>query len=745
MGKGMVDQQTSRDKDHYIDDIQEIDFQQYWLVLRRRWLPAAAVLGTTIVTAAYIALSQESYYQAAGKVLFRNDRASDLTGLDSNLGTVDSLTFQAEPLATQAEIVRSLPIMESVLEQVEIETEDGKPLSPIGLLKDVAVKPIPETEILQISYSSKNPEEAAQVVNAVIETYRVQNINDNRKEVAAAREFIEDQLPETEAEVSRTEERLRLFKEQNGLIVLEKESANTVLVLSDLDREKNQLTAKLAELDARLAELQSQLAMNEDDALNLTQLNQSEGIQSILAQVYRVEEELSAERARYRNDHPAITELERKKAQLETLLKQRTQEVSGNNQYVPPNQLEISDLQQSLITTSVTELRRLQVERSGLQNRLLQLESTLIDQRQRANTLPKLERIQRDLERQLQATQTTYETLLNQLQEIRVVENQTVGNVQIIALATVPEEPAGPKRSLYLVGGGLLGILLAAATAFAIDLADNSVKNIQDINEVFGYPLLGVIPLIKKSVYQQSTSLSETPFPKVLVHPDQNSNIRDTYHLLLENLKFVASDISFKTMLITSAVQGEGKSEIAVNLAMSFSQVGRKVLLIDADMRFPRQHYALNIPNKLGLSHVISGQVTAEHAIQAVRENLDVLTAGVVPPNPVAMLESKRAETLLNTLRQEYDLVIIDTSPIIEHADASLLANMADSMLIVARPNRLKKLPAKTAKQLVERSTAQVLGIVVNGVSVNSGTDQDFFYLNPASDRPNQPEPLLTR
>lgn len=714
----MVDTQANRDNRQYIDEIQDIDVKQYLLVLQRRWLPAVAVLCTSVIAAAYVALSQESYYQAVGKVLFRNDRASDLTGLDSGLGTVDSLTFQAEPLETQAEIVRSLPIMEAVLEQVDLRDKEGEPRSPIDLLKNVSVKPVPGTEVLQISYVTEDAEEAAQVVNTVIETYRVQNIENNRKEVTAARKFLEEQLPETEDEVSRIEELLRQFKEENGLIVLEKESENAVFVLSDLNKERTQLIAQLADLDARLSKLQTQLDMSEADALSLTLLNQSEAVQSTLSKIHAVQEQLSTERARYRNDHPIIAELERQEAQLQTLLNQRTQGLTGNSQSVQSQQLQISDLRQTLIATYVTESQRLQVERSGIQNRLIKIEEMLTDQRQQANILPKLERIQRDLERRLQATQTTYEILLTQLQEIRVVEDQTVGNVQVISLAAVPEEPAGPKRSLYLVGGSLLGVLLAAATAFAIDLLDRPIKNIQDINEIFGYPLVGVIPLIKQSVYQKSDSLLEAPFPKIVVNQNQNSNIQEAYHLLLENLKFMTSGINLKTILVTSAMRGEGKSEVSVNLAMSFAQGGQKVLLVDADMRFPRQQHALSALNSLGLSHVLSGQVTAEEAIQTAADNLDILTAGVITPNPAIMLDSGRAESLLHHLAQHYDAVIVDSPALEHHADTFLLAKIADCVLIVARPNRLKKLSAKTTKQLVERSTAQLIGIVANGVRI---------------------------
>ncbi|MEM9220550.1 MAG: polysaccharide biosynthesis tyrosine autokinase [Cyanobacteria bacterium P01_F01_bin.150] len=725
----MIDQQKiAKEPKQRSEHIEEIDIQKYLFVLKRRWLPATAVLGVTILMSLLTALTKESTYQAEGKVLFRSDRASALTGLDNNVGEVEVLTFQAEPLETQAEIVRSLPVMEETIQALDLRNDDNELVSPRDLLENINVNTLLGTEVLQISYASDDPEEAAAVVNQVIEAYQNQNIANNREEAAAARRFIEEQLPTIEVEVSRVESLLRQFKESNDIILLEEEVLNAVSALSNLNQQSTDLQAQLADVDAQLVRLSDQMDMDVDTALALSSLNQANGVQTVLTEIQTIQTQLSTERARYRANHPIIKSLERQQAELEALLSTRIQEVLGTNQTVPIGDLQLGTLRQALIANSIEDLRQLDVQRSGLVNRIAQLEQTRGTYRQRAESLPKLENLQRNLERRLAATQTTYETLLTQLQEIRVVENQTVGNVRIVSLADVPNEPIGPDRKLYLAGGGFIGILLAIAIAFTIDLLDNSVKSVKEAQELFGYTLLGVIPIFKDAARPASDVSADAAYPRLLVNQYMNSAIRNAYQMLQANFKFLQSDIELKTIVISSATTGEGKSEVAANLAASFAQVGRRVLLVDADMRHPQQHHALKVLNQVGLSHIIAGQATVEDAIQTATPNLDILTAGVVPPNPLALLDSNRMSSLFSSFAQEYDMVIFDSPPIVNYADASILGQMADCLLLVARPGLVNYTQGRAAKGLAEQANRHVLGLVVNGVNPNRDPDGSFYF-----------------
>lgn len=723
----MVAQQVNSTTGQYPEYIEEIDFQKYWLVFKRRWIPAFAVFSVTVALSLVSALSQDSVYQAEGKALFKRDRTTSLTGLDEDLGRVEILS--PEPLETQAELVRSLPVMEAVAQALSMENGQ-KPMDPVALLGRVRVRPVGGTDVLQISVKSEDPEEAANIVNQVIETYRQQNIESNREEAAAARRFIEEQLPTTEAEVLRVEAALRQFKESNEIIVLEQEASNAVSILSNLGEEITQLQAQLADVNAQLGQLRSQLGMNASEAIALSSLNQSDGVQSALTDLQAVENELAVERSRYREGHPAIAALERQQAEAEALLQSRIQEVLGQELSVPVGQLNVGRLQLGELRQNlIAELTGLEVERIGLTNRIAQLVQSRANYLQRANNLPQLEESQRELERRLQAAQTTYETLLTQLQEIRVVENQTVGNVRVVSRAEVPDNPVGPNRRLYLAAGGFMGIFLAIATAFLLDLMDSSVKTVKEAKELYGYTLLGLIPFVKAPVWPED-DMADPDYPRLLIDQPFHVGVRESYQMLQANLKFLQSDSELKTVVITSAVPGEGKSEVSVNLAAALAQVGRRVLLVDADMRCPRQHHALGLINRVGLSHVISGQTHEKTAIQTVTGGLDVLTGGVVPPNPVALLDSQRMESLLRSFAQTYDIVVVDAPPLVNYADASILGKMADGILLVVRPGVVNYAQGRIAKDILTQSQQRVLGVVANGVNPANEPNGQFYYVH---------------
>ncbi|MBE9098873.1 GumC family protein [Vacuolonema iberomarrocanum] len=711
--------ELSRSSSEYIE---EIDFQKYWLVLKRRWLPAGITFGTVVGLAVLAATTEDSVYEAEGRVQFRNDRAPALTGLEDDLGQVEVLNFQAEPLETQSEIVRSRSIMETVITRLDLRTADGEPLSPSLLVNAVDVDPVPGTEILSISFASDDPEEAAAIVNEVIAAYQAQNIASNRQEAASALEFIGNQLPTTEDNLRRAEEELQAFKEENDVISLEDEASSSVEVLSAFDRDMTQLQSQLAEVNAQVGEIQQRLSISSDDAIALSSVNQSEGVQSALEELQTAQAELASQQSRYRDGHPAIDELELRESQLESLLQNRIATVlerqNRSASSISPGDLQLGELRQTLIA----ELANLEVMRTGLADRMTQLAQSRASYIGRASNLPRLERQQRELERTLEAYRLTHETLLTQQQETRVIENQTVGNVRVVSLAEVPNSPMGSNSRLFVVAGGFAGILLAITVAFLLDLLDNSVKTVKEARELLGYTLLGIIPKVEDS----PSRMTDPSYPRLLVHQTDQFRAREAYQMLQANLKFLQSDEELKTYVVTSSAIGEGKSEVCANLAAVLAQVGKRVLVVDADMRYPRQHHAMDVMNSLGLSHVIAGQARVDSAIRPVMKNLDILTAGVVPPNPIALLDSKRMEALLQSFARQYDAVIVDAPPLVGYADASILSKMADGLIFVVRPGSVTYEQGRAAKEIIERSNQRVLGMVVNGVSTKSEPGSRF-------------------
>lgn len=216
--------------------------------------------------------------------------------------------------------------------------------------------------------------------------------------------------------------------------------------------------------------------------------------------------------------------------------------------------------------------------------------------------------------------------------------------------------------------------------------------------------------------------------PRIITRDEPGSPISESYQMLQANLKFLSSDKNLKTIVVTSSVAQEGKSEVAANLAVAMAQVGHRVLLVEADMRHPIQHHVWGLMNSLGLSNVIVDQIALDAALQTVATNLSILPAGVIPPNPVALLDSKRMASLVDTFSQNYDFVVFDTPPLAGTADAAVLGKMADGILLVVRPGVVDSTSANAAKEFLAQSGQTILGMVINGVNVKSEPDSYFYY-----------------
>ena len=449
------------------------------------------------------------------------------------------------------------------------------------------------------------------------------------------------------------------------------------------------------------------------EAVDINALNQAPGVQQALVELQQIQAQRANEQARYTDRHPVVANLQREEAAAYDLLQERVSQVLGRNANISPGLLQGGPLQQQLITNLV----QAEIERLALNSRLDILVNTRDTYLDWNSNFPDLEQQQLQLTNRLAAAQATYETLLARKQEIELVENQQIGNASIIEDAEAPLYPIGRSKKIYVAAGFVVGLFLGVAMAFFLDLIDRSLKTTKEAEQLFGYPMLGLIP--RYPIAGDKASAVVPDYPPLI--PEQLSPIvSDAYQMLQANLKFIRSDKTLKTFVVTSSVGGEGKSSVAAQLALSISQSGRRVLLIDADMRAPAQHHVWNLINGIGLSHVLVGEGTLGKALQTIDKNLAVMTAGVTPPNPLALLDSAQMKGLLNTLSHPYEVIIIDTPSLAGTADAAILGKMSDGVIMVVRPRVVDSPRATAAKVLLERSGAPVLGLVANGVNLNA-------------------------
>jgi capsular exopolysaccharide synthesis family protein len=375
----------------------------------------------------------------------------------------------------------------------------------------------------------------------------------------------------------------------------------------------------------------------------------------------------------------------------------------------------------------IADLVNAEVERQDLANQVTYLYQARSAYKQRVNVIPRLQQGQRDLQRQVDAAQSSYQALLKNLQEVRIAENQNVGNASVLAYASVADKPVGPKKKLLLGAGIVGGSMFYVVVAFLLDLRDPSIKTAKDVRELYGYSWLGMIPNSKKKGFFHTRKQDEF-VPPLPVRDAPQAVSSQAYRMLQANLKFLSPDKELKVVVVTSSVSKEGKSTVSANLAVAMAQLGHRVLLIDADLHHPMQHHIWHLANAVGLSNVIVNRSEFGIAVREVMDKLDVLPSGVIPPNPLALLDSKRMNSLVEEFSQTYDFVILDTPPLILAADALSLSKMTDGVLLVARPGILDRVSATAAKEFLVQSGQKVLGLVINGVRVGNEPDSYFHH-----------------
>ena len=328
---------------------QSPDLQQYSLILKRRWLVIAAVTASVFGLSALIAIRQKPIYEAEGKLLFsKTDRVSSLTSPSAQVGELSSVTQLSSPLDTEAEVIRSNPIVEKTITSLNLVGKQGIPLEIDEFLKKIKIKSVRGTDILAISYSSSNPKEAADVVNLLMRYYLENNIRINQTQATVAQKFLSKQLPEVEARVVKSEAALRRFKEENRVIALEQEAAKGVDRLADLSDQITQAQANLTDAETRSQLLERQLRLNSQQAVDMGNLTQSKAVQEVLTEYQQVQNQLAVEQTRYTDKHPAIANLLAKEAALKKQLETRILENAGREKSVPAQNLGMGELKQTL-------------------------------------------------------------------------------------------------------------------------------------------------------------------------------------------------------------------------------------------------------------------------------------------------------------------------------------------------------------------------------------------------------------
>ena len=371
--------------------------------------------------------------------------------------------------------------------------------------------------------------------------------------------------------------------------------------------------------------------------------------------------------------------------------------------------------------------------------------------REEQKGLPDLSRQLASLQRELTQTETLQASLRSKLQEVQIREKEQAEEVSLVRPAIEPTAPMNPPQtSAKVIVGILIGLTVSFVLAFVVESMDTSIGTIQDVESYLEVPVLGLIPNIDSSdPYMKGGSAEEEgpdlakirPFLLSLLSP--KSTIAEAYRSLRTNVEFIALEHKAKTICFTSASLMEGKTTTAINLAIAVAQLGKKVLLVEADLRKPFLHHAFGIPRDPGLSEAIVGNREWHECLRSTTDlmlgplgvdrlmsmpNIDklhLLTSGTVPPNPAEFLNSQKMNELIEAFSKEFDFVIFDCPPILPVTDAAILASKTDGTIIVYRVGKIARSALKRSKTILENVRGRVLGMVLTGLKAEISPDYE--------------------
>jgi capsular exopolysaccharide synthesis family protein len=296
---------------------------------------------------------------------------------------------------------------------------------------------------------------------------------------------------------------------------------------------------------------------------------------------------------------------------------------------------------------------------------------------------------------------------------IRIIK---AGSAEVIDTAKPPTSPAKPVIWQYVAVGALLGLILSLSFIFLKDFFDNTFKTEDDIRNALELPVITSLPEISKDGSKIVTG--ETPF-----------DYREAFKVLRTKIQFSAIDNKMKKIAVTSSGPFEGKTTVSINLALTISETGQRVLLIDADLRKPKVHKTLNLPSEPGISNVLTQQEDIHNVINKIEgyDSLDVITCGVIPPNPAEMLGSNQMEAFIESIENEYDYIIFDTPPVGLVADTAVLSKMLDGIVWVVSYGKTVKETARFAKETLDSVNANIIGCVFNSVKADSYGNRGYY------------------
>jgi capsular exopolysaccharide synthesis family protein len=599
------------------------------------------------------------------------------------------------------------------------------------LRENTVISTVRETDVLKISVNSSDSSDAIYLANEISKSYRNLDLAGGQGELHFILTFLDSQIIKYERRLAVVENDLQAFQSEKNIYSLD---GSAELLLKDLTSYESIYYTNIAELEVaqeRVKYLRSQLSESEKALM----------------------EEIT------NTNNPMIVALRGKIAELEAQKVQQMVDEGWNesslqsrdfNRRIGEMKTKLRSITETLILSGWSEedpfaasqeifnkIVEQEVEVHSTRSRSAEYKKLVDQMSNRLTQLPVLTLKYARLERDLKLNESLYLTMKQKYEESRITEAGQMGKVRILDPALVAEK-IKPNKKMNLLLGIFLGVGFGIGYAFVQEFLDNTVKAVEHL-ERKGLAILGIIPDMlganpRKSVKKLSApSKGGTDFKRRLItYEDPKSPISESYRSLRTNISYASTiDKTIKSLLITSSQPGEGKSTTTANLAIAFAQLRKKTLLIDADLRKPVQHNVFGHPRGPGLSEYLIGEATDLNLIihPTKIENLSIVTAGGLPPNPSELLGSNAMSELVDRLESEWDIILFDSPPIVAVTDASMISSELDAIALVVKAGQTERSAVDRALDTIKNVKAPLIGAILNGASQESlGGKYAYYY-----------------
>jgi succinoglycan biosynthesis transport protein ExoP len=565
----------------------------------------------------------------------------------------------------------------------------------------LTIQPVEETRLVHVHVRDGDPETAQALANAVADSYIEKTLQDRAGTTGSALEWLSEQLDTLRTELESSELALHEFKRDHNVLSLSMEDRQN-LVASDIQRLSEALggvRTRRIELAARVAQLRR--ANGEDPMeVHATVIRESTTINELRAG-YRskmLERERLGER--YGPGHPAIVALD---GEIRVLRDSVRQEING------------------LITAAASDLAEVSAVEGGLKDALEQANAAGLDLNLREIEYQRLNRERANNSR-------LYDLLLQRTAETDLTRMLNVTFVRVVDRALRPTEAVSPDHRRNAVSGLVGGVVAGLVVAFALSRLDRRVRNADDV-EALGTTVLGILPRIDEATVERRKQAKRDPQDGAKVslardffaHHHPMSPVAECLRTIRTNLAFMSADEPPRVITVTSASPQEGKSTMAINLAVSLAESGKRTLLIDTDMRRPRVHRAFGVPNMKGATSVLVHEADLKQAVVATEvPGLDILPCGPIPPNPAELLHTARFRELLERSAASYDRVVLDSPPIGVVTDAAVIGPQTNGVILVVRAGSTSRDAVSSVLRQLRDVNATIIGCVLNDVNLKA-------------------------